>query len=65
MTHVVNAPHGPLERLGPSVVEQVRVIREQMEEESGHELHRIAEHARRVAEEFRARHRAAGTVDCK
>ena len=65
MIPIANGPLGPIERMGPSVVEEVRAIRKQMDEQSGHDLHRLAEHARRIAEEFRARHGAAGTVDCK
>jgi hypothetical protein len=41
------------ERVGPSVVEEVRAIRQQLDEDSGHDIHALADNARRVADEFR------------
>lgn len=43
------------ERLGPSTVDDVRAIRAQLEEESGRDLHQLAEMARKAGEEFRQR----------
>ncbi len=43
------------QRVGPSVVEDVRLFRQQLDEQAGHDIHRLAEVARRVADEFRLR----------
>lgn len=42
-------------RLGPSVVDDVRMIRKQLDEEAGHDLHTLAENARHSAIQFRLR----------
>jgi hypothetical protein len=47
------------ERLGPSTVDDVRAIRAQLDEESGHDLHRLAEMARKAGAEFRQRTQAS------
>lgn len=53
MTHSQEIAARLAERVGPSVVEDVRSIRQQLEEQAGHDIHRLAENARRVADEFR------------
>jgi hypothetical protein len=53
MTHDNKIAARLAERVGPSVVEEVRVIRQQLDEEAGHDMHSLAENARRVADEFR------------
>ncbi len=53
------------ERLGPSTVDEVRAIRAQLDDECGHDLHRLAENARMIAEEFRQRHSDGGAGGAK
>ena len=53
MTHAQEITARLTERVGPSVVEDVRLIRQQLDEQAGHDMHRLAENARRVADEFR------------
>ncbi len=53
MTHSQEIAARLAERVGPSVVEDVRSIRQQLDEQAGHDIHRLAENARRVADEFR------------
>jgi hypothetical protein len=48
------------ERVGPSVVDDVRSIRQQLDAEAGHDIHKLAEKARKVADEFRRRQAAIG-----
>jgi hypothetical protein len=40
-------------KLGPSVVAEVRAIRRRLDEDAGHDLHRLAENSRRAAAKFR------------
>jgi len=51
------------QRIGPSVVDDVRSIRRTLDEQAGHDLHRLAEHARMVAEEFRKKQKADQKTD--
>jgi hypothetical protein len=53
MTHSQEIAARLIERVGPSVVEDVRSIRQQLDEEAGHDIHKLAENARRAANEFR------------
>ena len=52
---------GPLsklaERVGPSAVDDVRAIRLRIDEQFEHNIPRLAEYARHVAEEFRQQQR--------
>ncbi|RIK75366.1 MAG: hypothetical protein DCC67_15385 [Planctomycetota bacterium] len=43
------------ERLGPSAVDDVRAIRQELDDRCGGDLRRLAEHARQSAEKFRQR----------
>ena len=45
------------ERVGPSVVDDVRTVRRQLDQQSGHDIHVLAENARRIADEFRRQQR--------
>jgi hypothetical protein len=45
-----------LERLGESVVDEVRAIREAIDEEVGHDVARLVERARCVSEDVRRRY---------
>jgi hypothetical protein len=40
-------------KLGPSVVDQVRSIRSEIDQEVGHDIHKLAERARRIGAQFR------------
>lgn len=53
MTHAEEITARLNERVGPSIVEEVRQIRQQLDEQSEHDIHALAENARRVADEFR------------
>ncbi len=55
MTHAQDITARLAERVGPSVVEDVRSIRQQLDEQAGSDMHLLAENARRVANEFRQR----------
>ena len=56
-------PAGPTERLGPSVVEEVRELRRQLDEKAGHDLHQLVANTRDAAAEFRRTHPAAAKKD--
>ncbi len=55
MTSPTDPPTKLVERVGPSVVDDVRSVRQQLDEQFEHNVHRLAEHARHVAQEFRER----------
>jgi hypothetical protein len=48
------------QRVGPSAVDDVRVIRAELDKQAGHDVRTLAESARRVADEFRSRHPQLG-----
>ena len=50
----------PGSRLGPSVVDEVRTIRAEIDQEVEHDIHKLAERARRIGEEFRRRRGSSG-----
>ncbi len=58
MNSSTEPPSKLAQRVGPSVVDDVRSARQLLDEQSGHNIHRLAEHARRVSEEFRERKKA-------
>ena len=57
MTQSTGPPSKLVERVGPSAVDDVRAIRLRIDEQFEHNIPRLAEYARRIAEEFRERQR--------
>jgi hypothetical protein len=44
----------PIDRLGPSIVDDVRAIRQAIDNEVGHDIDKLAERARLAGERFQA-----------
>lgn len=47
------------DRLEDPIVDEVRAIREAIDEEVGHDIAKLAERARRIGEEYRRTHKVA------